>query len=247
MKITDTLGRTLNIDVVVKAPGSDDWMQPLGYKLEDGKNFLRVPHGPFALRVMSRLGIDILVHVDGKRLLASSVDKGLQYVEVDDKGNPFNFGAPSGASGLQLHRARLDYLEYEEPVEKAVSSGDDENDGAVAPDQSEDATTGDANLAGGRESDLPVQMHLEAPAGAGLVFVVARFKDDPSIVGNQPPKQEFVLSFQLQAPGDHEKRLAGSLSKIVEPPAPPDPDDLVSMNPSSNRPAFTCSATGHSH
>lgn len=221
MKITDTLGRTLNIDVVVKAPGSDDWMQPLGYKLEGGENFLRVPNGPFALRVMSRLGIEILVHVDGKRLLASSVDKGVQYLEVDDSGNAFYFGKETSAA--------------------------EEKDGAVASGQSADATTGDANLAGGGENDLPAQSHRDAPQRAGLVFVVARFADDPSIVGNQPPRQEFELSFQLQAPGDHEKRLAGSLSKIVEPQAPPDPDDLVSMNPSSNRPAFTCSATGHSH
>lgn len=213
MKITDTIGRTLNIDVVVKAPGSDDWMQPLGYKLEDGRQFLRVPHGPFALRVMSRLGIEILVHIDGKLLLNSSVDKGLQYLEAGENGKVFYFGEASSS-----------------PSEGQA-----------------DATTGSASPAAGSDSAEAAQSHRDVPAGAGLLFVVARFADDPNFVGSQPPRQEFEISFQLQAPGVHEKALASSLSKIVEPEAPIDPDNLVSMSPSSNRPAFKCSVTGHSH
>lgn len=220
MKITDTIGRTLNIDVVVKAPGSDDWMQPLGYKLEDGRQFLRVPHGPFALRVMSRLGIEILVHLDGKRLVSTSVKRGVQYLEADDNGTVLSFTKASDYAVSEMAEVVTD------PADTTASSAASAADGD------------------GAEAALS---HRDVPAGAGLLFVVARFSDDPKIVGSQPPRQEFEISFQFEAPGDHEKKLAASLSKIVEPEAPIDPDNLVSMNPSSARPAFKCTVTGHSH
>ena len=219
MKITDTLGRTLDVDIVVKATMSDCWMEPLGYKLDNqGTMFLRVPNGPFALRVISQLGADILVHLDGKQMLATSVAKGIQYVEHDLDGKPFYFGAQGAMS--------------DQALPSVASQDDTTSDGA---DFSVEHTTGDA------ETQTP----LLAPSGHGLVFVVARFADDPTNEGYQPPRQEYEITLQLQAPGEHDRNLSGSLSKIVEPPLPPDPDDIIKMTP-SNHPTFVCSCKSHS-
>jgi hypothetical protein len=218
MKITDTLGRTLHVDVVVKSPGTDNWMQPLGFNIQDsGVAHLRVPHGPFAVRVMSKLGADIIVHLDGNRLIATTVEKGVQYIERDSAGNPLYFAAPG-------------------QIVKHVPQSDAEL--ATQPAQGEASE----NVA----SDSAAVEHAPTiPDGYGILFVVARHSDDPSIVGAQPPKQEFEFTFQLRAPQEHDRALAGSLSKVVEPAALVDGSDLTALTPpESKRPTFVCTCTG---
>jgi hypothetical protein len=228
MKITDTLGRTLDIDIVVKATMIDGWMEPLGYKLDnEGTTFLRVPNGPFALRVMSQLGADVLVHLDGKHLLTASVAKGVQYVEHDLNGKPFYFGAQDGQSEDAASAEFAHRLQQNEAIE-----GDTAGDGAEHPVD---------DVAAGKQAPLAV------PTGHGLLFVVARFADDPANAGyQQPPRQEYGITLQLRSPADHDRNLAGSLSKIVEPPLPPDPDDIVKMTP-GNHPTFVCNCKSHGH
>jgi len=56
----------------------------------------------------------------------------------------------------------------------------------------------------------------------------------------------------LRAPEDHDQSLAGSLSRVVQPALPDEPDAVIQMTP-SNRPTFVCTCTGcttgkgHSH
>lgn len=221
MKITDTLGRTLHVDVVVKAPGSDNWMQSLGYNVENsGVAYLRVPHGPFALRVMSKLGADLLVHLDGARLCSISVEKGVQYVERTPDGKPFYFAAPG-------------------QIVKHVPQSD-----AEMAEQAADVTDGIASETPAADASL-VEHGPSIPAGEGVLFVVARHSDDPAIVGAQPPRQEFEYTFQLQAPQAHDRALAGSLSKVVEPAPFLDASDITALSsPEQKRPTFVCTCTG---
>ena len=210
----------LDVDIVVKATMFDGWMEPLGYKLDNKSTmFLRVPKGPFALRVISQLGADVLVHLDGKHLLATAIPKGIQYLERDADGKPFYFGAQGGTSDPDLPTG--------------ASRDGTTGDGVSVP---VDRTIGDAER----------QAPMVVPSGQGLLFVVARFADDPTNEGSQPPRQEYEMAFQLQAPEDHDRSLSGSLSQMVEPPLPPDPDDIVKMTP-SNHPTFVCSCKSHSH
>lgn len=99
MRITDILGRTVNIDVVVKTFGLDDgcetkalhaqWMQPLSYSLHStAVQAVRVPDGPFALRVMSRWDSTVRLYLDGRLLLSTVVSKGIQFLTHDGSGKP---------------------------------------------------------------------------------------------------------------------------------------------------------------
>ncbi len=223
MKITDKLGRSLNVDVVVKAPRFDMWMEPLGYNLTDSdRQFLRVPEGPFALRVMSRLGADVLVHLNGRLLLAAAVPKGVQYLEKDQDGKLLSFGgqvvSPSADAGRSM------------PAE-------DDLDGISGA-----ATTGDS--AAGAEAGL--QEPGAVPGGEGVLFVAASLADDPIYGSEQPPRQQLTATFQLRTPEEHDKSLAGSLSRMVQPALPDEPDEVFKERP-DGRPDFVCSCTGKGH
>jgi hypothetical protein len=92
MKITDTLGRELHIDLVVQGPRG--WMVPLGYHIEGLPTwFARVPHGPFALRVMSKDGAELKGWFNGQLILDAVVPGGIQFLEASGDGQPFVFAA----------------------------------------------------------------------------------------------------------------------------------------------------------
>lgn len=223
MKITDKTGRSLSVDVVVKASLIDMWMEPLGYNLTDNATqFLRVPNGQFSLRVMSKLGADLLVHLNGRLLLSAAVPKGIQYLECDQEGNPFFFGPHNARAAGNLN----ENASFGDGV--TVFAGD--------------GTTGD----GVEHQATILQAPLAVPAGDGVVFVVARFADDPIHGTCQPPRQEITATFQLQAPDEHDKNLAGSLSRVVQPALPDEPDEVFKLT-SSSRPNFVCTCTGKGH
>ncbi len=240
MKITDKLGRSLSVDVVVKAPLIDMWMEPLGYNLTDSAtHFLRVPEGQFALRVMSQLGADLLVHLNGKLLLSAAVPKGIQYLECDQEGNPFFFGPPDVREAGNLNKNAF----FADGVMVFA------NDGFTGDSVDGDSTTGDGATNneitgdGVEDQTIVLQEPLAAPFGDGVLFVVARFADDPIYGECQPPRQEITATFQLQAPEDHDKNLAGSLSRLIQPALPDEPDEVIKVT-SSSRPKFVCTCTG---
>jgi hypothetical protein len=240
MKITDKLGRSLSVDVVVKAPVIDMWMEPLGYNLTDSStHFLRVPNGQFALRVMSQLGCDLLVHLNGKLLLSAAVPKGIQYLERDQEGNPFFFGSHDGREAGSLNGN----ASFADGVMLLAGDGGTGDSAAGDSITGDDATANETKGDGVEDQAIVPQASLAAPQGDGVVFVVARFADDPIHGAWQPPRQEITAMFQLQAPEDHDKNLAGSLSRLVQPALPDEPDEVIKATPSS-RPKFVCSCTG---
>jgi hypothetical protein len=228
MKMTDTIGRTLSIDLVhrtesLNEPGTKLWTRPLEYNLEhSGITYCAVPHGAFGLRVMSRLGAELLVYQGGKLLIAAKVEKGIQYLERDAEGNLLMFRDPSGAITADV------------PAESAASEGVSLLELPLFADDTE---------AGAVEASTLEAKHI--PNEPGLIFVVARLAKDLEIIGHQPPDIEYELEFQLSTYPDHMAALAGSLSKMVVPALPPDCNDLVSLTP-SERPVttFVCSCTG---
>jgi len=228
MKMKDSIGRTLSIDLVHRTeslndPGTKLWTRPLEYNLEhSGVTYCAVPHGAFGLRVMSRLGAELLVYQDGKLLIAAKVEKGIQYLERDAQGNLLMFRDPANA------------VTVNEPAESAVSEG-------ISLLELPEADTAEGDE-GAEPSTLEAK---QIPNEPGLIFVVARLAKDLEIVGHQPPDIEYELEFQLATIVDHHRNLAGSLSKMVVAELPPDCNDLVSLTP-SERPVttFVCSCTG---
>ncbi|CAN5630058.1 hypothetical protein BH10CYA1_BH10CYA1_44870 [soil metagenome] len=228
MKMTDSIGRTLSVDLVHRTeslaePGTKLWTRPLEYNLEhSGVTYCAVPHGAFGLRVMSRLGAELLVYQDGKLLIAAKIEKGVQYLERDAEGNLLMFRDPTDAVAVNV------------PAESAASEGI-----SLLELPAADATEA------GDESEPSTLEAKQIPNVPGLIFVVARLAKDLEIIGHQPPDIEYELEIQLNTVTDHMRNLAGSLSKMVVPALPPDCNDLVSLTP-SERPVttFVCSCTG---
>lgn len=222
MKITDTLGRTLVIQVVV--PGPRGWMTPLGYNIENAPTrFSRVPHGPFGIQVMSKEGAELIVHLNGERLLDAAVPGGIHILEVDKDGKKFMF-QPLGANAVD-HCPEM-------PSANAL---------LAKPEAKPEAT------ADGAESAVPQPQVFQAPTGHGLVFVVARFAEDKGPLPH-PPRQEYLVAEQVCAPADHDMNMAGNLRRVVQPDLPPNLDDLTCHEPSEHKLAVTqCLTCGRHH
>jgi hypothetical protein len=125
MKITDTIGRTVDIALVAKPAanarfGADvDWLRPIFHKVTDSsKLFVRMPEGPFAIRVMSKHATQMLVHVSGKLVLRTDVAPGLQYIKKDGSGSNFVFGVNAARCP---HRRRADRLPSRLPADVSAS------------------------------------------------------------------------------------------------------------------------------
>jgi len=228
MKITDNLGRSVDVALVAKPALSSkfsaglEWTRPHFYEIaNNSKLFVRMPVGQFALRVMSAHKTEILVHVDGKLRARTVVATGLQYVDKDDAGNFFIFAAPG------------DEKQFIPASDQALIQAPEVEGEAAQPALfSEDV-------------DQNVQMPMLPVSDPGSVFVVLRFVDEPS-PGLKPPAQEFEAVFQMNAPADHDMLVAEKhLLTMVKPETLINSDDETSFEPpQGHRPTFTCTCTG---
>lgn len=237
MKITDTIGRTVDIALVAKPAanarfGADvEWLRPTFHQVTDStKLFVRMPEGPFAIRVMSKHATQMLVHVSGKLVLRTDVASGLQYLKKDGSGANFVFGVDNDQSA----NASAPSLTDEEQIAalsapKADVSASDE----VQPSLLDDIT------------DSGVQLPLLADATPDSVFIVVRFVDDEG-PGVKPPAQEFEVCFQMNKPAEHDELVATrNLLTMVRPARLIDEQKETSFEPPQNhRPTFHCTCTG---
>lgn len=178
MKMTDSLGRVLCIDLVhqtesLSVPGDKLWTRPPEFNLiHAGTTYAALPHGQFAVRVMSTAPTELLVFQEGRLLISAQVQKGINYLERDAQGKPLAFLEPGQDGPTVVGEISGFGTEGISLLELASHS-------AVAEGEAEDADAAD--------TDESVQLANTAPADPGIVFVVARFANDPSIVGHQPP------------------------------------------------------------
>jgi len=230
MKITDNLGRTVDVALVAKPPltakfsAGLEWTRPHFHEIaNNSKLFVRMPVGQFALRVMSQHKTEILMHVDGKLKARVVVPTGLQYVDKDDAGNYFIFAAPG----------------EEKPF---IPASDQVLLEAPAADAGAEATQPTLFT---EEDDPNVQMPMLPVSDPGSVFVVLRFVDEPG-PGLKPPVQEFEAVFQMNTPADHDMLVAEKhLLTMVKPETLINSDDETSFEPpQGHRPSFTCTCTG---
>jgi hypothetical protein len=230
MKITDNLGRSVDVALVAKPALSDkfsgglDWIRPHFHEIANNtKLFVRMPAGQFALRVMSKHKTEILLHLDGKLALRTEVSSGLQYVEKDSSGNFFVFAKAGEAKALI-------------PASDQVL--------IQASEQEDGSTAGEANLFT-EESDPQIQAPMLPISEPGSVFVVLRFVDEPG-PGLKPPVQEFEAVFQMNTPSDHDMLVAEKhLLTMVKPETLINSEDELSFEPPQGHlPSFTCTCTG---
>lgn len=244
-KITDkVLDRTLDIAVVMKPAanavfgGGNDWTRPMFYEVKNSDDiFVRVPHGPFALRVMSKHAVDLLVHIDGVLRKRVSLPKGISYVETDGDNQPLLFLEKGAVAPAPLPRTDAEAAALLQPKSEEAEAVDIELPGiqnALALSDSE----------GVNASGASVQQPLAPPTGHNVVHIVARFAHD-SQPGLKPPQQEYETIFVLNTPADHDELLAGNLLHMEPPPASINLDDELDFEPSQkHRPSFVCTCTG---
>jgi len=230
MKITDNLGRSVDVALVAKPAltakfsGGLDWIRPHFHEIANvNKLFVRMPAGQYALRVMSKHKTELLMHVDGKLVLRTLVPSGLQYVEKDERGNYFIFAKPGEqkplipASDQVLLNQEATATEAEQPALALTTEDEDAN----------------------------VQAPMLPLADPGSVFVVIRFVDEPG-PGLKPPAQEFEVVFQMNTPADHDLLVAEKhLLTMVKPASLINTEDELSFEPPQGHlPTFTCTCTG---
>lgn len=233
MKIQDTTGRTMLVDLVYNHPRMG-WLKApqtrlyttVGSKAVRGTIHSRVPYGRYAIRICSMTGADAIVFENGEKLAQTSVGPRTQIIELDDQRNFLEFRAPGDVS------PRTQVLDI------AANAADDESAATT------DGAQGDAGLG---EEQVPF-IGPHAPAGHGLVYVVVRFAKENSPFG-EPPQEEFELAFQLREPDDYDEFYAQNFHLVEQAEPLLNAGDPLSMEAPSdaNRPHFHCHFSGCKH
>jgi hypothetical protein len=230
MKIQDTTGRTMLVDLVYNHPRIG-WLKApeirlhttVGARSVRGTINARIPHGRFAIRICSQIGADAIIFENGEKLAQTSVGPRTQIIELDDSRS---------------------FLEFRAPGDKAPRV--QATDIAVRP-ESETATTDGAPAQDSGEEQVPF-IGPHAPAGEGLVYVVVRFAKENNPYG-EPPQEEFEIAFQLRTPDDHDEFFAQNMHLVEMAEPLPNPMDPLSREPATDvtRPHFHCHFSGCKH
>jgi len=224
MTITDTVGRSMLVDLMYK--DGSRWLLAPEHKLKGcGTRFVEVPYSQFAIKIESLIGADVIVFENGRELIKTSVPARTQYITADANGLAFTF-RPEGDTtpGAKV----LDSVVHKQLVDEHASA---------------EVTVEDAGA-------LP-NPQPKAPEGHGLVYVVVRFAKQDTPYG-QPPQEEFEIAFQLQDATTADAHLAAHMHMLAQPPAAPNPADLFSRDPApkevmANRPKTYCTFCNQNH
>lgn len=215
MKIQDTTGRSMLVDLVYNHPRMG-WLKAPSVRLHNtvgsrgvrGTIHTRLPLGRYAIRVVSpALGVDAIVFENGEKLTQTTLRPGTQIIELDDTRS---------------------FLEFREPgsVKPRALATD------IAVNEGSDATTDGAQLdllnKGEGEEQVPY-VGPGAPEGHGLVYVVVRFAKQNDPYG-EPPQEEFELAFQMHAPEDYDEFFAQNFHLVEQAEALPNKLDPMSFD-----------------
>lgn len=224
MKITDTTGRSMLVDLVYKHP-QIGWLNAHAEQLKGrGTIFCKLPHGAYAIKINSLTGADVIVFENGQKLVQTAVPARTQFVQFDVQGNSFEFTAMGAERKLPAA-----------------------TDVALRPDTSETPSTTD-----GADQDASAEPPVAfvppaALSGHGLVYVVVRFAKTNDPYG-EPPQEEMELAFQMMDPAEYDEWFAQNFHLVKEAPALPNPRDPFSREPATDHGAcIHCTFGGHKH
>ncbi|HEY9774605.1 MAG TPA: hypothetical protein V6C81_12450 [Planktothrix sp.] len=223
MKITDTTGRSMLVDLVYKDQRTG-WLQAPEYTLKGrGTRFVQVPHGQYAIRIVSpKCPADVIVFENGERLIATTVTEGKQFVSNDAENQPLAFGT-----------ARKSKV----------------TDVAVLADTTESMKTEEGSTESAPALNTAIRP-LQPIAGPGMVFVVIRFAKQNSPYG-EPPQEEFEVAFQMLENAEFENHMANNMHLVNQAPPLPNPRDPMSREKADynndGHSHFNCVFSGHRH
>lgn len=94
-------GEMIIVDLLKPSTLSPDgWLKPIEFEITDPPTlYVRIPHGRYAVRVMTSSDTEIMVHVDGTKVLETKVGKGIHVFDRSAEGELFNFGEPGESHG----------------------------------------------------------------------------------------------------------------------------------------------------
>lgn len=162
---------------------------PLDCRLEYPKfTFVRMPAGKYSVRVRATHPSALTIIVDGKTVAQAKVRRGEHHFGEDDGGTPLVF------------KPGMAVIRVEQPAREPASADDGPGtlDAAVAKleAKSEDVRTN------------------------GRVIVHLRATDGDDHTANRdalPPDDVTVITFQMNAPADHDQLVASNLDRMVMP------------------------------
>lgn len=174
---------------------------PLSVLLEGGLTLVKVPYGPFKVRVITPHQTDVSITLDEKGLVKCQVPAGLTELAMGNDGRPFAFKSAADATAPGAAPAPA-----EVPTEGFGTDVSPELLAAVVRD----------GIVGGEEA---MQEQAAQPAHVtGLLVVSVKFTEQPPIPGVVPPPyDEDELAFQMNPPAEHNRMVAANFHRIVNP------------------------------
>jgi hypothetical protein len=226
MKITDTVGRTMLVDLVYK--DGSRWLLAPQHKLKGRSvNYVQVPHGEFAIKIESITGAELRVYQDGKELVSTTVLPRRQYVVADKDGRAFTF-------------------REEGDTKAGAFVGDVVQNGTLILGLTD--ATAESTQSGSGEV---VAAAPQAPKGHNLVYVVVRFPKQNSPYG-EPPQEEFEVAFRMMESETADKHFAENLHRVEQAPKLPNSLNPFSCEAPkaeelANRPSRHCVFCNRTH
>lgn len=96
---------------------ADGWVKPIGFETNSPpQSYARVPHGPFAVRVMASAPVEVEVQLDGTKVLNATLDKGSHILSRTNDGKAMVFALKTEADSPQpVSQQPTLFPEVEEP------------------------------------------------------------------------------------------------------------------------------------
>jgi len=198
---------------------------PVSVLLDGGITLVRIPHGPFKLRVITPHAADVSVTLDDRKLAQKlQVPAGMTELTCGE-GGLFSFSpesknpspAPLSAvpQGTDADDRFIADVSKDVLADVAVN-GLDDVDAILAKTDATATDTADAETQ--VEEDAPPTQPEHA---LGFLVVGLRFTEQAVVPGVLPlPSNTEEVAFQLNVPGDHERAIAANVHRIVSPEKP---------------------------
>lgn len=172
---------------------------PLNMLLEGGLTLVKMPHGPFKVRVITPHPSDVTVTLDANQLTFCQVPAGITELAMGKDGRPFAFkAADATADGAPAASAPVETDGFEPDVDPELL-----------------AKTVLDGVVGGEEA---LKQITQPPHVTGLLLVSVRFTEQAPIPGIVPPPYDTdELAFQMNPPAEHNGMVAANFHKIVPP------------------------------
>ncbi len=172
---------------------------PLNMLLEGGLTLVKMPHGPFKVRVITPHPSDVSVILDEKNLVSCKVAAGTTELSMGSDGRPFQFQPASDASSASAAAVEPIQTEGFEPDVDPELLAQVVRDGIVGGDEA-------------------LKNLTQPPHVTGFLVVSVRFTEQPVIPGVVPPPYDTdEIAFQMNPPEQHNGMVAANFHKIVPP------------------------------